>query len=72
MQPCWEFFNCPERFRNKCKVYLNRKKGTMYCEGWIYCDTLIGGPAKRGPCVKCEVSKRSNPELLRLLSGINI
>ena len=60
---CWEYFNCPEKFRNECKVYLSRSERTMLCEGWFKYDPMEGGPAKRGPCAECEILKSMYPEI---------
>ncbi len=53
-KPCWEFYDCPEQTRKYCPVYLNWKKETTFCEGWLYFDIEKGGPAERGPCYDCE------------------
>jgi hypothetical protein len=60
---CWEYFNCPKHFREKCPVYLDYTFNQPYCEGWFLFNPLEGGPAKRGPCYKCEMLKSVCPEM---------
>jgi hypothetical protein len=64
---CWELFGCPENIHKKCKVYLNSIKETSLDGGWLYYDTLVGGPAKRGPCANCEMIRRNYPEFAKLV-----
>lgn len=58
---CWKYFNCPKQYRNICSVYHTRKTCSILFEGWFEYNPLVGGPAKRGPCVKCDILKISCP-----------
>jgi len=60
---CWEYFNCPEEYRDKCRVYLSRSDNSMLCEGWFKYNPMVGGPAKRGPCANCDILKSKYPEI---------
>jgi hypothetical protein len=64
--PCWKLFDCPEEIKNKCKVYLEFKRGIDFCGGWMHYNSLVGGPAKRGPCMQCEMTKRMLPEIYEI------
>jgi hypothetical protein len=65
MRPCWEFFDCPQKYRGECPVYLKHKMSNVFFEGWLEpkIDSTIGGPAKRGPCCNCEIFKKRYPDI---------
>jgi hypothetical protein len=47
---CWEFFNCSEELKKKCRAYAENKK---VC--WLI-TTLDGGPrlTKKRSCFECK------------------
>lgn len=55
---CWEYFNCKTNIRENCPVYINHEDDSSFCDGWLYFNVNIGGPAKRGPCSKCEYNNK--------------
>ena len=62
---CWEYFNCPINLRKSCPVFLNNDDKSVYCDGWLYFDVEIGGPAKRGPCSKCKFNNELYSDLVK-------
>ncbi len=65
--PCWEYFDCEEKFRKICPVYLQHTINFPFCEGWFIFKSKQGGPAKRGPCSECDVFTSYYPEIKTLL-----
>lgn len=61
--PCWDFFDCPKKFRDKCYVYKNYHLDKDNVDCWFLTDWIDGGPAKRGPCYKCPIFKANYPEI---------
>jgi hypothetical protein len=62
---CWKYFNCPPNTRDNCPVYLNNDKISKYCDGWVYFDVNIGGPANNGPCINCGFNKMLISEYMK-------
>ena len=63
---CWEYFDCSEESKKECIVYQSRNDKTIFSECWFKYNTLEGGPAKRGPCYKCDILRKSYPEICEI------